>query len=300
VKADGKPVPRAEVEAEAARASGEPIAQAAERRPEQRMSGLPVPQNNNYPSAAAQLRGIAQALIRGTSVNDPGVGGNRDGDQRLQTMLTLKGIAEVITAMPSKAAEFMMSPQLVADITAKDAKANANPAATQGDAAARPSVAEGSASLPAIIRKDATAAHHPAALPGAAADDASEQEMRLAASRSGADSQPAARAVDAGHAAIAKAATSLDPVPFAFAALQPAKEEFKAEAAEEKSRHDDEDEGAEEQEQEDPEARRERLARKATDDLLRPEPETDPDMKITRDSSQADRAYALYQRMAGF
>jgi hypothetical protein len=92
----------------------------------------------------------------------------------------------------------------------------------------------------------------------------------------------------------------LDPVPFAFAALQPAKEEFEAERIEEHGRQQDENEDAEEQPREDPEARRERLARKATDDLLRPESEAEPEVKITRDSSQADRAYALYQRMAGF
>jgi hypothetical protein len=89
-------------------------------------------------------------------------------------------------------------------------------------------------------------------------------------------------------------------VPFAFAALQPPRQEFEAELLDERGRHEDEGENAEEQEQEDAEARRERLARKATDDLLRPEPEADPAVKITRDSSQADRAYALYQRMAGF
>jgi hypothetical protein len=272
----------------------------AERRPEPRMSVLPAPQNNNYPSVSAQLRAIAQSLVREKVENDVGLGSRRDdGDHRMQTMLTLKGLAEVITAMPSKAAEFLMSPQFVADIKAKEAKANTKPASAQAEAATRSDIAENLKSEPGIVRRDMATLRH-SALPAARAEDAADKEARLVASHAGQESQPA-NAAEPGSTAIAKAvAGRLDPVPFAFTALQPAKEEFRAEAAEENGRREDEGEDGDEREREDPEARREHLARKATDDLLRPEPDADPELKITRDSSQADRAYALYQRMAGF
>jgi hypothetical protein len=269
---------------------------------EPRIPGFPTPQNNNYPSASAQLRAIAQSLVREKAENDPVFANERDGgDQRMQTLLTLKGIAEVITAMPSKAAEFLMSPQLVADIKSKDAKANATLAPVPGDAAVRPETGESFKAEQTIVRKDVATAHQPA-LTGAPVDDAAQQEARLAADHADAGPKAIAGSVESGSAAIVKAgaASGLDPVPFAFVALQPAKEEFEAEAAEKRKRREDEGEDAGEQEREDPEARRERLARKATDDLLRPEPEVEPELRITRDSSQADRAYALYQRMAGF
>jgi hypothetical protein len=298
---DFRPLPQVKVDSASAAAADEPAPAAAERRSEPRMSSLPVPQNNNYPSAAAQLRAIAQSLVREKIENDPGFGNSRRvGDERMQTMLTLKGIAEVITTMPSKAAEFLMSPQLVADIKAKETKPNAaEPALAAGNTGIRPNAGENPEPEAAIARKDAATVHQPAK-PGSAAGDALEQERRLAADHPAAEPQSASRAVETGHAVIAKAAGSLDAVPFAFAALQPAKEEFKTEAAEERGRPEDEGDDADEHEREDPEARRERLARKATDDLLRPEPEADAELKITRDSSQADRAYALYQRMAGF
>lgn len=302
-QAEARPLLLTKAESTPALAPETPVPQSVERRPEPKMPGLPAPQNNNYPNATSMLRAIARELVREKFDNGPDFGSRReDGDHRMQTMLTLKGIAEVITAMPSKAAEFLMSPQLVADIKAKQARANANLASTPGDAAARAGEAEAPISEGAAVRKGVTMSHH-STLPSSAVEDATEEQARLATGHADAKAQSATRNMEPGStAAVKTAGGSLDPVPFAFAALQPAKEEFKAEAAEERGRHEDEDEGedADGEEREDPEARRERLARKATDDLLRPEPAVDPEVKITRDSSQADRAYALYQRMAGF
>lgn len=286
-----------------ARASDEMTrANPGDRRPEPRMLGLPVAQNNNVPSASMRIRAIARELVqeklRATPAEfDRGAAVKDADDHRMQTLLTLRGIAEVISAAPAKAAEFLMSPQLVADIQAREQKASG--LAEQADAAdPRPEFQATKAET--TVRKDA-ATHH--AAPVGSPLDAEAEEMRSAAGRSEpGQTTPAERAVEPERfAALVKApASGLDPVPFAYAALQPVKEEFKADAPEERARHEGEEDDGADQEREDEDTRRERLARKATDDLLRPEPETDTDLKITRDSSQADRAYALYQRMAGF
>jgi hypothetical protein len=199
--------------------------------------------------------------------------------------------------MPSKAAEFLMSPQLVADIKAKEPKANAAlPAAAgqTGDEA-------GSNKTVAHARTPAGEGGHHSPFQMSHNEDAPE-EMRAAANRVETGALPLTKTVDRETAAaLVRATSTFDAVPFAYAALQPAKEEYAPEALEERrGQDDDESDGDSQQQYEDEDTRRERLAREAVDDLLRAELEAEPDLKINRDSSQADRAYALYQRMAGF
>lgn len=263
---------------------------------------LPIPQNNNnFATASSLLRAIARELVREKVDENPAITGRRDnGDHRMQTMLTLKGIAEVITAMPSKASEFLMSPQLVADIKAKDAKGNAGSAPLPAETAAHADEREDSGKPDAAVRRDA-ATPRDAALPALRRDDEADRTRLVAGRAAAAEPPPLARDAEPAKAVAASTRNAaLDPVPFAFAALQPGKEAFEPEQIEGDGRQREDGDDGEAREQEDPEARRERLARKATDDLLRPEPEADPELTITRDSSQADRAYALYQRMAGF
>ena len=76
------------------------------------------------------------------------------------------------------------------------------------------------------------------------------------------------------------------------------RDEFHPEVAEDSPQRDDGDRDDEPGETD--EERRERLAQQAIEDLLEPEAEVEPQLKITRDSSESDRAYALYQRMGGF
>jgi hypothetical protein len=65
----------------------------------------------------------------------------------------------------------------------------------------------------------------------------------------------------------------------------------------EEETHGDTDEDDEGEDDEDGERRRPRDEYDAIHDEL---PEEDPVIVITRDSSEADRAFAMYQRMGGF
>lgn len=92
-------------------------------------------------------------------------------------------------------------------------------------------------------------------------------------------------------------------VPFGYVTAPPLKEAFEADKAED-SRRGREENGSTgddaEGDAETPEERRERLAREAVDRLLQPEPEQPATVTVNRDSSEADRAFAYYQRLAGF
>jgi hypothetical protein len=92
-------------------------------------------------------------------------------------------------------------------------------------------------------------------------------------------------------------------VPFGYVTTPPAAEGYETEKTEEKERRRGE-QGAggddAEADAETPDERRERLAREAVERLLQPEPDAAPAVKVTRDSSEADRAFAYYQRLAGF
>jgi len=148
-------------------------------------------------------------------------------------------------------------------------------------------------------RKETSTHHHARSAPSSDSEEQNDP-AKAAGHADHVEPQGMSKIAEQEKSVLLKSAAGHEAVPFAYAALQPAKEEFKAEAPEDHPSRDDDGENESDGEPEDADARRERLARKATDDLLRPEPEVEPELKITRDSSEADRAYALYQRMAGF
>ncbi|MDH6264807.1 hypothetical protein M2360_000188 [Rhizobium sp. SG_E_25_P2] len=92
-------------------------------------------------------------------------------------------------------------------------------------------------------------------------------------------------------------------LPFGYVTPPPAIDGFEAQEVENDGRarreKDSDDEDAEE-DSETPEQRRERKARQSVDQLLQHEPEPTSGVAVNRDSSEADRAFAYYQRLAGF
>jgi hypothetical protein len=277
-------------------------AQSALPRPEPRMIGLPLSQSNNSPSLAMRIRTIAQELAPNkTPIDDEKTGQRTGSDQRVQTLLALKGIAEVVMPLPAKAEEAAAATPQEARLKSDHANGEVIEKATTAaehlsddgtPADAVPSPAQ-------AARKDAADGRH--IMPASQPENEDASQATTARGAAGSEAPAGAKAPEAqAGAALKTTAGNLDPVPFAYAALQPAKDEFKAEAVEDQGRQEEDDDAGRDQQREDPEARRERLARKAVDDLLRPEPDDNPEVKITRDSSQADRAYALYQRMGGF
>jgi len=253
-----------------------------------------MPAQNSGQWASMRVRAIAQELVQ---AGLPPIAREAErqerGDHKVQTLLVLKGIAEVIE-LPAKALDLEpehLQPALARLRNAADLPAASASASLPADPAL-PTAAETADHLEQAARRT----------PQSSASHFEERQPMLMAGHPAETGEQAAHAASrqAEATAAAKSAfVALDPVPFAYAAFQPAKDEFEAAPADERSRRDDNEEGAGD-DAEDAEARRERLARKAIDDLLRPEAEEEPDLKITRDSSQSDRAYALYQRMGGF
>jgi hypothetical protein len=288
---DDRPLPQAFADAVADRF--EQVDQAAGLR-----AKLPVLLQTQTSSqlASMRVRAIAQEL---TQAGLPPVARDAEhqerADHKVQTLLVLKGIAEVIE-LTAKPVDVELAAGRVPQTGARARnEAELSTATTQ--------------SLADPLTPDADEpAEHAAQITHRTAQSAlahlEERQPLPAAGRQTAAGEQAAQTASAQAEATAagkSAFVALDPVPFAYAAFQPAKDEFEAKPADEHSRHDDDGDGDGAQgDAEDGEARRERLARKAVDDLLRPEAEEEPELKITRDSSQADRVYALYQRMGGF
>jgi hypothetical protein len=262
------------------------------------------------PPTLEKIRNAAQAIASQTSetgradAERPGAEKAEAGDRRVQTLLTLKGFAEAVTAIPAKAAE------LLAGVVAEAAA----PLPDSPDATGAGDLAALSAPMEAFdgIVEETERQHEPAAvdefLTEASAeqvaahdiapelqsetemltDDAGEQRVDTGTGEDLqnviADRPPLARPDPAQHA-----------VPFAYAQVQPAREEMVEAAAEEETREDEE--RGEDDDDEESERRR---PRDEYDEIHDPAPEEEPDIVINRDSSQADRAFALYQRMGGF
>jgi hypothetical protein len=275
--------------------TAKPDQKSAEQPAQPRSQTLLSAQNTGL-TPAMRIRVIALELAQANviSLGDEPRMEDKSGRQ-VQTLLALKGIAEV-TTVPVKSAEMPAGNPLRTTQSQLQA-ALANEASGAGtdlpadiDADARSQSAN----------RDVTTVHTTArqAIPLAMAE--TQETATAAHAKASGESQSGARSADPEALAQARqAANAFHPVPYAYATLQMATDEFKPETIDDRRRDDDED-GSQGQEREDEDARRERLARKATDDLLRPEPDAEPALNITRDSSQADRAYALYQRMGGF
>lgn len=218
----------------------------------------------------------------------------RNAAKAIETLATTRALSELLASAETDMTE--QAPLVAARQMAKALPGAQGHGAEQGadeltpeqkEAAARAAAVNGAGKEKGqIVTADRTTAEEARKAAASASDAAAAQ-------------QAAARGADAEKLPVLRMQMP-DPVPFAFAALQPAQDEFETELPETRGRQDDEEAAEEEGEKEDPEARRERLARKATDDLLRPEAEEEPEIRLTRDSSQADRAYVFYQKMAGF
>ncbi|MBX9457504.1 MAG: hypothetical protein KL863_16645 [Rhizobium sp.] len=216
-------------------------------------------------------------------------------DRRLQTMLTLKGLAEVVATLPAKAAELLAT--VVADA------ASPVPGTNGPGALDTPAAQDDETQQTALATGDDTLAGD-GSEPPAANEILAEQSTEL-------DAAPSTERPEGRNAAVVteerqaaqperlpagRADLVQHAVPFAYAPLQPAREEM-VDAVEEEETGDPRDEEEEPDGDEDRDPRRPRDEYDAIHDPL---PEDEPAVVITRDSSEADRAFALYQRMGGF
>ena len=257
---------------------------------------------NLDPSTVEKIRSVAQAittLAETIRADQERPAPEKIEDRRVQTMLTLKGLAEVVTAIPAKAAELLAAvvaeaaaplpdmaedksqvvanpPPRVLDEKQLPTSALASDAAGTGDALPLTPGEEMPIEIPS--EDSAPAATRPKVEPEIAA----AAEDRAAADAEG---LPLIKPDLAQHA-----------VPFAYVQAQPAREEM-IEAVEDEDAQEETDEDGEDGGDEDGEDRRPRDEYDAIHDPL---PEEDPAIVINRDSSEADRAFALYQRMGGF
>lgn len=212
-------------------------------------------------------------------------------DRRVETLLTLKGFAEVVVKELQQPDHIVSQPDPT-DPWRRHAVGSDSPAAVVQEALAKIEKAVASATQ-AIHR------HNPQpAQPADAEENAEAAIGRQAAAEQEKGAGQRAAAAEA-HLPL-KTTVNPELVPFAYAPLQPARDDVKSKALEEDRHQDEDSDEADDDQAETGDERRERLARKATDDLLNGEPEEPQTIPISRDSSESDRAYAMYQRMGGF
>lgn len=247
-----------------------------------------------------KIRDVAQAiahLAETVRADQERPASEKVEDRRLQTMLTLKGLAEVVTAMPAKAAELLAA--IVAQAAMplpESAEEMEQPAAeTLQQALDEAQLPEFASTSDAAVAEEAVAFAAMGEMPidvptestTAAAEHVEiEHEAVMADEHQatpGFEGLPLARQDLAQHA-----------VPFSYAQVQPAREEMVLAVEEEEARDETDEDG---EGDEDGERRR---PRDEYDEIHDPLPEEDPAIVINRDSSEADRAFALYQRMGGF
>jgi hypothetical protein len=269
--------------------------EAAAPKSDNRAQSLPTPQNNNIPNAATRLRAIARDIVQEKIQNEARLVTRQEDGHPVQTLLALKGLAEVVTGAAARAMDYFGTSPEAAELKQRLPGAPQAKHAGEGQSSTKAFVAEPDQT--AVVRDHAR--DHQSGLSSVRNSDELEDAGKAAKSAEPNETASTAAAAEQNRNAIGKPVTA-DGVPFGFTTVQPARDEFEADTVEEDGRHEDEAAGGEDGEEEDAEARRERLARKATDDLLRPESEAEPEVRISRDSTEADRAYALYQRMGGF
>lgn len=219
------------------------------------------------------------------------------GERRVQTLLTLKGLAEAVTAIPAKAVELLAVVVAEAQAPLPDQPDGADPVAT-----ARPAQAIEETVLPELAAPDDT----PVAISEAnlLAPSESPAESQIAGVPPGrvfeeqAEAKAAAElreAVTAERPQAGRTDLAQHAIPFAYAPMQPAREEMVAEAEDETSRGDEapEDESGEDEGER-------RRPRDEYDEIHDAAPDDEPTIVINRDSTESDRAFALYQRMGGF
>lgn len=219
-------------------------------------------------------------------------------DRRQQTMLTLKGLAEVVTAIPTKAAELLAAvvAEAAAPLTESDGGTDqvaAEALVPAADEDQLPNITPASHEMATGEAVPSTAAEEmPVEVP--AESTAVAEQARVEAEAAMPDEHQAAPDIEIMPPI--RQDTTQPGVPFVPAQVQPARDEMVL-AVEEEDAREETDEDGEDEGDEDGERRRPRDEYDAIHD---PVEEEDPAIVITRDSSEADRAFALYQRMGGF
>lgn len=213
-------------------------------------------------------------------------------DRRLETLLTLKGFSEVVIAKPPLP-DFIVSQPDPSDPRLRHVLGEEPASAVISETLAK--IEKAVASATAAIQK-----HNVQILQSVIEEDGAKAEIRQKAAAEHAGASARSHPEPEPHLPAKVVAQEI--APFAYASLPPAKEEFHAKGHDEDRRSGDDDDNAngDEQQAETGDERRERLAKKAQDDLLNAEPEQNETIAINRDSSESDRAYAQYQRMGGF
>ncbi|MBL0370461.1 hypothetical protein JJB09_00325 [Rhizobium sp. KVB221] len=252
----------------------------------------PNPKHLDRPDGArlrdqVQLKpAIGEKLIENRTVDKHQV-----AERRLEAVLVQKAVAEVVVAKSTNATDLIASQPNPADLLRRRATGEELPRAVVAEALAKIEKAVATASA-AIER-------HKAVLARATPEEDEAEQVRR---KTKAEDMPQSRAANSPDMhAPARIVTEPVAIPFAYAPALPAKDEFHASPLEdEHPEGESEGDDMEGDEAETGEERRERLARKAVDDLLTGEPEEPLTVAVTRDSSESDRAYAMYQRMGGF
>jgi hypothetical protein len=220
------------------------------------------------------------------------------GDRRVQTLLTLKGFAEAMTSLPARAAELLGAVVAEAAAPATEAQETANPL--------KPTLSPSSGVAPDTVVTAERAGNideAEAALMQAEGAPVEHQSEELVASQNKGTPQSATLPDEstterllAERQPVLRPEMAQHPIGFVQAQLQPARDEFVGTVEESDGRDQDDEEGDEEAGEE----RERKRPRDEYDEIHDPLPEEEPTVIITRDSSEADRAFALYQRMAGF
>jgi hypothetical protein len=256
------------------------------------------------PEAVEKIRSMAQAIAGETTE----AGGPREdagrtdtGDRRLQTMLTLKGLMEVVTALPAKAIEIIAGTPLLAEPPVGTAATEPADPKLRPLPVADPEGIDLPAAAADTTDETTTAARETTASSTAAFDDKEAEETDTATRRPGpaghgTPSPAEDRATPDRPAALRPELLAQTAIPFGYAPVPPARDEVVDEVEEEEPQREAEDEADGESE----EKGEKRRPRDEYDAIHDPVPEEKPAITINRDSSEADRAFALYQRMGGF
>jgi hypothetical protein len=212
-------------------------------------------------------------------------------DHRLETLLTLKGLAEVaVVEVPQT--DFIASQPDPLDPRHRLSTSGVPQSAVVNEALAN--IEKAVASATAAIRR------HEAQQPQLPAEEDTTKAAAKGAAKAAQEKSAGQGQGNSDLHAPAKPLANSMAVPFAYAPIQPARDEFHVKPAEEERRGEEDEDGRSDADAETGDERRERLARKAEDDMLNAEPEQSETISISRDSSEADRAYQQYQRMGGF
>ena len=250
------------------------------------------------PQSLAKIRSTAQAIADALpqpvrSDNDATLPERVEPGERRPSMLTLKGLVEVVASLPAKAAEILASIPAESPVPAAETARVAPETTGSGFVLVEEE-------LPELATMEEQPSEQAASLDASQeapietrADDVTAVPVRADARAGAEKGLPAAEAETRTPPRLDLAQHA---VPFAHAPLPPARDEMADSVIEEDARSDREGE-----EQDDDDADREqRRPRDEYDEIHDPVPEEGPVLVINRDSSESDRAFALYQRMGGF